>query len=320
MLYYFAPMEGITGYVFRRIHRECFPGMDKYFTPFLTPSQKKAMTPRENRDVLPENNQEVPLVPQILTNCAEDFIKTARNLQEYGYEEVNLNLGCPSGTVVSKKKGSGFLEFPEELHGFLEVIFQNLDMKISIKTRIGKEEEEEFSELLKIYNEYPLEELIIHPRVQKDYYKNKPRMEVYKEAVSGSKNPLCYNGDLFTEGYFRRFTEEFPDTRAVMMGRGLLVNPALVRQLQGGKALEKEELKNFHDKLLLGYEEVMDGDQAVLFKMKELWFYMGNLFPEGKKYLKKIKKAQHLPEYREVVQGMFENLELQLLDSCQKRD
>lgn len=319
MLYYFAPMEGITGYVYRRIHRECFPGMDKYFTPFLTPSQKKAMMPRENRDVLPENNQEVPLVPQILTNCAEDFIKTARNLQEYGYEEVNLNLGCPSGTVVSKKKGSGFLEFPEELHGFLEVIFQNLDMKISIKTRIGKEEEEEFSGLLKIYNEYPLEELIIHPRVQKDYYKNRPRMEVYKEAVSGSKNPLCYNGDLFTEGYFRRFTEKFPDTRAVMIGRGLLVNPALVRQLQGGKALEKEELKNFHDKLLLGYEEVMDGDRAVLFKMKELWFYMGNLFPEGKKYLKKVKKAQHLPEYREAVQGMFENLELQLLDSCKKR-
>ena len=145
-------------------------------------------------------------------------------------------------------------------------------------------------------------------------------MEVYKEAVSGSKNPLCYNGDLFTEGYFRRFTEEFPDTRAVMIGRGLLVNPALVRQLQGGKELEKEELKNFHDKLLLGYEEVMDGDRAVLFKMKELWCYMGNLFPEGKKKLKKIKKAQHLPEYREVVQGMFENLELQLLDSCQKRD
>ena len=320
MLYYFAPMEGITGYVFRRIHRECFQGMDKYFTPFLTPSQKKAMTPRENRDVLPENNQEVPLVPQILTNCAEDFIKTAKNLQEYGYEEVNLNLGCPSGTVVSKKKGSGFLEFPEELHRFLEEVFQNLDMKISIKTRIGKEEEEEFSELLKIYNEYPLEELIIHPRVQKDYYKNKPRMEIYKEAVSGSKNPLCYNGDLFTEGYFRRFTEEFPDTRAVMIGRGLLVNPALVRQLQGGKEFEKEELKNFHDKLLLGYEEVMDGDRAVLFKMKELWCYMGNLFPEGKKNLKKIKKAQHLPEYREVVQGMFENLELQLLDSCQKRD
>lgn len=308
MLYYFAPMEGITGYVFRRVHRDCFPEMDKYFTPFLTPSQKKAMTLRENRDVLPENNQEVPLVPQILTNCAEDFIKTAKNLQEYGYEEVNLNLGCPSGTVVSKKKGSGFLEFPEELHGFLEAVFQNLDMKISIKTRIGKEEEEEFSDLLKIYNEYPLEELIIHPRVQKDYYKNKPRMEAYKEAVSGSKNPLCYNGDLFTEGYFKRFTEEFPDTRAVMIGRGLLVNPALVRQLQGGKVLEKEELKNFHDKLLLGYEEVMNGDRAVLFKMKELWCYMGTLFPEGKKNLKKVKKAQHLPEYREAVQGMFGDL------------
>lgn len=310
MLYYFAPMEGITGHVFRRVHKECFPEMDKYFTPFLTPSQKKAMTPREKRDVLPENNKGIPLVPQILTNSAKDFVKTARNLQECGYTEVNLNLGCPSGTVVSKKKGAGFLEFPEELHRFLEDIFRELDMKVSIKTRIGKEEAKEFSRLLEIYNDYPLEELIIHPRVQTDYYKNKPRMKCYKEAVLGSKNPLCYNGDLFTEGDFKRFAEEFPDTRAVMLGRGLLLNPALVRQLQGGKVLEKEELKVFHDKLCKGYEEVMDGDRAVLFKMKELWYYMGNLFPEGRKYLKKIKKAQHLPEYEEVVQAIFEKLEL----------
>ena len=137
-------------------------------------------------------------MPQILTNCAADFIKTAKNLQEYGYEEVNLNLGCPSGTVVSKKKGSGFLEFPEELDRFLEEVFGQLDMKISIKTRIGKSEPEEFGRLLELYNQYPLEELIIHPRVQTDYYKNTPRMEIYKAAEAQSNHPLCYNGDLFT--------------------------------------------------------------------------------------------------------------------------
>ena len=310
MKYYFAPMEGITGYVYRGIHRECFPGMDKYFTPFLTPSQKKAMTPRENKDVLPEHNKDVPLVPQILTNCAADFIKTAKNLQEYGYEEVNLNLGCPSGTVVSKKKGSGFLEFPEELDRFLEDVFGQLDMKISIKTRIGKSEPEEFGRLLELYNQYPLEELIIHPRVQMDYYKNTPRMEIYKAAEAQSNHPLCYNGDLFTEGHYKRFREQFPDTGAVMLGRGMLVNPALVRQIQGQGALTKEELQQFHDRLCSKYEEVMSGDNAVLFKMKELWFFMGNLFPDNKKYLKKIKKSQHLAEYRQAAESLFRDLEM----------
>ena len=168
MKYYFAPMEGITGYIYRQVHHQFFPGIDKYFTPFLTPGSKKLMTPKELRDILPDNNEGYHLVPQILTNQAQDFIRLAEELREYGYEEVNLNLGCPSGTVTAKKKGSGFLEFPAQLEKFLDEVFENLDMKISVKTRIGKDEPEEFTELLRIYNRFPLEELIVHPRIQSD--------------------------------------------------------------------------------------------------------------------------------------------------------
>lgn len=186
-------------------------------------------------------------------------------------------------------------------------------MKISIKTRLGKEDPEEFYELLQIYNQYPLEELIIHPRVLTDYYKNTPQMEVFEEAAKKSRAPVCYNGDLFTKSRCETFRKEFPKTERVMIGRGLLVNPGLVQEMQGNGKLKKETLKDFHDTLCGRYEEVMSGDRNVLFKMKELWFYMGNLFPENKKYMKKIKKSQKLDEYRDVVERMFEDLTMEIL-------
>ena len=304
MQYYFAPMEGITGYIYRNVHHRFFPGMDKYFSPFISPGTKKTMTPKELRDILPENNRGYTLIPQILTNNPEDFLRLCRDLKEYGYSEVNLNLGCPSGTVVSKKKGAGFLEYPNELNRFLEEIFAGTDLEISIKTRIGKEDPEEFEELLEIYNKYPLKELIIHPRVQTDYYKNSPDLEVFAMALEKAKAPVCYNGDLFTEELYRDFCKKFPQVERVMMGRGLLRNPALVQEIKGEGRLDKEKFMAFHDALCQEYEKVMSGDKNVLFKMKELWFYMGSLFEENKKAMKKIKKAQHMPEYQEAVREL----------------
>lgn len=171
MKIYLAPMEGITGEVYRRAYHTFFEPMDKYFTPFLNPNPKGKFSRQEWNEILPENNEGMYTVPQILTNRAEDFIRLARQLKEFGYEEVNLNLGCPSKTVVNRKRGSGFLFYPDELNHFLAEVFDQLDMKISIKTRSGKYDQEEFGELLDIYNQYPLEELILHPRVQQDYYK-----------------------------------------------------------------------------------------------------------------------------------------------------
>ena len=305
MEYYFAPMEGITGWVYRRIHHRHFPGMDKYFSPFITPGSKKTMAPRECRDLLPEHNEGCPLVPQILTNRSEDFLGACRALKDWGYREVNLNLGCPSGTVVAKKKGSGFLAYPRELDRFLEEIFSGTDLAVSVKTRIGKEDPEEFYPLLEIFSKYPLTELIIHPRVQTDFYQNRPNLEVFARALSHPKIPVCYNGDLFTRGLCEKFTDRFPEIDTLMMGRGLIRNPALVRELQGGKRLEKEELQAFHDDLLAAYETVLSGDRPVLFKMKELWFYMGSLFEDGKKQLKAIKKAQSCLEYKAAAENLF---------------
>ncbi len=240
MYFYMAPLEGITGHVFRRTLCECFGSIDRYFIPFIKPNQHGHLSSRERQDVLPGNNPGMYAIPQILTNSVEDFARTARKLRQYGYQEINLNLGCPSGTVVSKKRGSGFLAFPEELDRFLDGVFEQTDAEVSIKTRIGKDSPEEFGRLLEIYNQYPVKELIIHPRVQKDMYRNHPNWEVFGEACKNSRHPVCYNGDLFCAEAYQKAKEAFPEVDRWMFGRGLLMNPGLCRQIRQGVGLEDE--------------------------------------------------------------------------------
>ena len=184
MRYYLAPLEGITGYIFRNAHTRLFTPADKYFSPFLVPKPNsgKQFSAKEKADILPEHNQNIHLVPQIMTNKAADFIAMTKALEEYGYQEVNLNLGCPSRTVVTKGRGAGFLSDPETLQFFFDEVFREIKIKISVKTRIGLEDAEEFQDLLSVYNQFPFEELIIHPRVQCMYYNGTPDMETFAYA------------------------------------------------------------------------------------------------------------------------------------------
>lgn len=311
MKYYFAPMEGITGYVFRNAYHNYFPDMDKYFAAFISPNGERKMNSKEINDILPDHNTGMYLVPQILTNNPQAFIKTAKELGEYGYQEINFNLGCPSPTVVTKKKGSGFLAFPEELDRFLDTVFRELkDLKLSLKTRIGIEEPEEFFRLLEIYNQYPLEELIIHPRLQKDFYNNHPNLEIFAMALKSSKHKICYNGDLFTAADCRNFEQKFPQVETVMIGRGILRNPGILREIQTGERIDKERLRGFHDQILSNYKEVLFGDKTVLFKMKEIWAQLNTLFTNPEKYRKKIKKAQKLTDYEIAVNRLFAEQEI----------
>lgn len=310
MKFYFAPMEGITGYIYRNAHATFFDPLDKYFIPFIAANQHGSLSTRELHDILPEHNKGLNVVPQILTNNVDDFIRTTKQLEAFGYDEVNLNLGCPSGTVVAKGKGSGFLAYPDQLDRFLDKVFNQQVTKISIKTRIGKEEPEEFYELIKIYNRYPLEELIIHPRVQKDYYKNTPRMEIFRDALALSEHTVCYNGDLFKAEDYHLFMQHFSKVNHVMVGRGLIANPALITHITKGQVLDKSQLKMFHDKLYRDYQGIMSGDRNVLFKMKEMWFYMIHMFSNADKYAKKIRKAQKLDDYEKAVLSLFEEQDI----------
>lgn len=342
---YMAPLEGITGYIYRNTYNKYFDGIDKYFTPFIAPAKGRPLRLRELKDILPENNEGLHIVPQILTNDADDFIKTARYLKEYGYTEVNINLGCPSGTVVSKCKGAGLLYDIDRLDNFLYGVYEADIMKVSIKTRIGKLFPEEFEDIINVYRKYPISELIIHPRIQTDYYKNMPNMEVFQRgvyqyvadghtiengtAVYAADNrtvdksspvhgmqEICYNGDIFDLEAYNRFTTECPCISKIMLGRGLIGNPFLPEMIKAYDAnIEGEQkriekflrFQEFHDALLAAYRSSDLGDNNTLFKMKELWIYMGGLFteaPDAVKYLKKIKKSKSMEEYKIAVNGL----------------
>lgn len=321
MKFYLAPMEGLTGFVFRNAYQKHFGDIDTYFTPFIN---NKKMNYKEIKDILPEHNKGMHVVPQILTNRAEDFLAIAKELGNYGYESVNLNLGCPSGTVVTKHRGAGFLAVPEELDHFLEEIFADCPLRISVKTRIGINDAGEWERILSIYEKYPMEELIIHPRVQKDFYNNTPDMDAFLYAVENSRHTLCYNGDICSVDDYKAWIQKMEGkdrehgsgstaqhTEHMMLGRGILKNPGLVGELMGHVPITKDQFHAFHDDVLKGYLDVMSGERNTLFRMKELWFYFAKYFTEPEKYVKQIKKTQRVAEYRVIVDNLFREQEWQ---------
>lgn len=304
--FYMAPLEGITTYLYRQVYHEVFGGVDKYYTPFLVPHTKKDFDAREKKEILPEHNEGMKVVPQILTNQAEDFVRLAKTLQDWGYEEVNLNVGCPSGTVTAKGRGAGFLAYPEKIDEFLKYVFEELqDIKVSVKTRLGIEEAEEFEELLDIYNKYPIHELTIHARVLKDFYRNKVKLDAFAYAYEHSKNPLVYNGDVFDKESASEIIKRFPNVKAIMLGRGLIANPMLANQLAGQEGMDIDKLREFHNRLYEGYKQTQSGEKNVMFRMKELWTYMGSMFTAFDQYGKKIFKCNKCYEYDTVVGALF---------------
>lgn len=307
MNYYLAPMEGITTYTYRNAYNKYFGDVDKYFTPFIA---SKKMNSRELNDILPEHNVGMDVVPQILTNRADDFLQITNKLAEYGYCTVNLNLGCPSGTVTARKRGSGFLSVPDELDKFLYEIYEKSPIDISIKTRIGIDDLEDWDYLLKIYSKYPVCELIIHTRLQKEFYNGTPHKSAYKKAAELLAYPLCYNGDINSLKNYTELLDEIPDVSSVMIGRGILQNPSLIRTLNNESPVDKNTLKDFHNEIFENYSEIMCGETNTLYKMKDLWTYLSKSFTESDKYLKKIRKSNSFSDYKTAVNSLFREQEL----------
>ncbi|HIW21237.1 MAG TPA: tRNA-dihydrouridine synthase family protein [Candidatus Dorea intestinavium] len=304
MQYYLAPLEGITTSIYRNLYHQYFTPMDKYFTPFLVPHTKKSLANKEKRKVAPEFNQGLYLVPQILTNNAQGFLSTVEKLKPYGYQEVNLNLGCPSKTVTGKGRGAGFLKEPEKLEQFLEEIYAKCDVEISIKTRIGIEEEEEFLRLLEIYHKFPLKELIIHPRTLKDFYGNEIHFNAYQKALLDSPFPVCFNGDIRTKKDTEKINENYPTTNAIMLGRGIVGKPDLLQEIKEDEA-KKEQTLDFMKALKEGYFNLTNSEKQTLFKLKEICGYMSWFHEEDKKIFKKMMKTNSLENFFILLEEVF---------------
>ena len=305
MRYYFAPLEGLTDSTFRRLHHKYFPGVDQYYTPFFSPTPHRSLTPKERRE-LPEAQEDFIVVPQVLTKNSADFLWMADQCRDQGYQQINLNIGCPSGTVTAKGKGAGMLQDLDALDRFLDEIFSSCSLPISVKTRIGFSSPEEFPQILQVLNRYPIYELTIHPRVRKDFYSSQVDMDAFRYALANSAAPLCYNGNLCSHSQIRRFQEEFPSVKAVMLGRGLIADPGLFSQ----EGTQVQTLARFHDELLENYLEAFGGSRNAMFRMKEHWRYLIRKFENADKLGKRLRKTTDLAEYKSITKEIFGTLSM----------
>ncbi len=307
MRYYFAPMEGLTDRVYRRLHHQYFGGPDRYFMPFLSPTPHRALTPREARELPPASSEAFAAVPQLLTKSAEDFLWAASVCRDLGYDQVNLNLGCPSGTVTAKGKGAGMLRDLDALDRFLDAVYSAAPLPISVKTRLGFEDPEEFSPLLDIFNRYPIAELTLHPRVRKAFYSGPVHRDSFRFLLANSKNPVCYNGDLASKADIAALKAEFPTLQAVMLGRGLIADPGLL--LPQGTAVDT--LEAFTDALLLAFRDAYGGERNAMFRLKEHWALLLTRFENADKLAKALRKTTDIRE--------FQSLTHQILHTCPRK-
>ena len=310
MEWLFAPMEGVTYAVYRKLHREFFPGAARYYTPFIAPDSKGGFRAKYLRELTADREAGLPVIPQLLVNNADAFNATADVLHELGFDEINLNIGCPSGTVFAKRKGSGMLSDLSSLDACLDGIYNHAQQKnycVSVKTRMGVHSTEEFPEILEIYTRYPLSGLIVHARARDGMYKSEPDLAGFAALSSLAAAPVTYNGNLFSADELNIVLAAAPKTASFMAARGIIANPALFRILAGGNALELSELQGFHDALLEAYLEGGLSPQFTAERMKQLWYYMIWMFDNCKKEQKALLKSRTLPEYRSAASALFQS-------------
>ena len=306
MKHYFAPMEGLTDSLFRRLHHTYFPGVDRYYMPFISPTQHRCLTNREARELPMADSVPFVAIPQILTKVAEDFVWAAGQCAERGYTEVNLNLGCPSGTVVAKGKGSGMLSDPDNLDRFLDAVFSASPLPVSVKSRLGVTDPQEFPRLMEIYNQYPIVELTLHPRVRKAFYSGSVDMEMFAYCAENSKNPVCYNGDICSLEDIERIKVRFPQVDSVMIGRGLIGDPGMLTP--GGTTVEA--LEGLFDAMLNEYLTAFGGSRNAMFRLKEHWGMLIHRFEDSEKLGKRLRKTTDLEEYKTITREIFRTLPL----------
>ena len=299
-------MEGLTDRIFRRLHHKYFPGLDRYYTPFFSPTVHRALTPKEARELPPANTEAFTVIPQLLTKNAEDFIWMAFQCKELGYDQVDLNLGCPSGTVTAKGKGSGMLRDLESLDRFLDEIYSATPLTISIKTRIGFDSAEAFPALLELFNRYPVAELTVHPRLRSEFYTGTVHMDAFAYAAENSRAPLCYNGDLGSKADIDRISKAFPNVDAVMLGRGLIRDPGMLTP--GGTTIAA--LEGFYEELLEEYLIAFGGSRNAMFRLKEHWGLLITRFANSEKLAKRLRKTTDLAEYKAITAEIFHTVSL----------
>ena len=304
-----GPFQGITDAPFRNVFKKHFGGVDKFYTPFFTGIQKDHAKNMQVEEIDPRFNDVETLTPQILSTDAEEILRFASQCKELGYKEINLNMGCPFPRVANKKRGCGLLPYPEKIDAMLGAVFECIDLKFSVKCRLGYFNPDEIVPVIEVFNRYPLSELIIHPRIGKQLYKGEADVQRFAELMPLIKAPLVYNGDIVSVESFERIREKVQPVNEFMLGRGLLANPFLAEEIKGdSRHCERNEVERLHAYVIDLYEDRLrhaGGSPKVLGRMKELWSYLMYSFNEPQDIWRKIKKINALKDYEEAVETVF---------------
>ncbi len=303
-----APLQGYTDAVFRDIYAKYFSGIDQAIAPFISTMGQQRLKPSRIQDVLPENNEQMNVIPQILGNVAQDFIFLATHFTKFGYDIVNWNMGCPHSKIANKKRGSGMLPWPELIDELLNEIFETIPCKLSIKVRLGRTDKNEIFNILPIFNKYPLEEIIVHPRTGVQMYEGTSDIDAFSKVVDNTYHKIVYNGDIKYKQDFDIIQSRFPQIKRFMIGRGVLSNPFLPSEIKGeerDKAHDLDKIKIFHDELFETYSKKFYGPSHVAGRMKGFWSYIGPSFNRDHKVFKKIFKSKNKDHYKAETEVFF---------------
>ncbi|WP_291097386.1 MULTISPECIES: tRNA dihydrouridine synthase [unclassified Flavobacterium] len=304
-----SPLQGFTDFRFRNAINKYFGGIDTFYSPYIRLNGKLIIKSSYHRDLLPENNIGLEVIPQIITNDADEFLFVAKYVQELGYKELNWNLGCPYPMVTKCGMGSGLIGNPEKINNILHKVHSESDIIVSMKMRLGYENSEEILDVLPILETYPIKNIAIHARIGKQLYKGGVHLDAFQQCIDNTKLKLYYNGDITSVAKFKEMQERFPTIDHWMIGRGLIADPFLPSMIKSN-ALEypknKMELfSDFHDTLYQGYSESLSGSTHILLKMHHLWEYFSATFSNPHKVAKKIKKAQSIRNYEVAVKEIL---------------
>jgi len=304
-----SPLQGFTDFRFRNAFHTYFGGIDTFYSPYIRLNGKLDIKPAYERDILSKNNTVSELIPQVMTNDADEFLFVSKYVQSLGYGELNWNLGCPYPMVVNRCMGSGLINDAKRIDEILHRVHNESDILVSMKMRMGYEHSEEILDVFPILDKYPLKNIAIHARIGKQLYKGGVDLKSFERCLNHSKHKIYYNGDITSVQAFRAVKERFPSIDHWMIGRGLIADPFLPSMIKRDSTEYPENrmevFGKFVDTLFHEYSKALSGDSHLLLKMTSYWEYFSQSFPNPQKCFKKIKKAKSVAAYEDAVRDIL---------------
>ena len=306
-----SPLQGFTDFRFRNAFHKHFGGIDTFYSPYIKLNGKLVVKGSYERDILPENNSTLEVIPQIITNDAEEFLFVAKYVQQFGYKELNWNLGCPYPMVAKCGMGSGLIKNTDQIEHILKRVHNETDIIVSMKMRMGYENPTEILDVFPILEQYPIKNIAIHARIGKQLYKGGVDLDSFQKCLDTSKQKLYYNGDITSVAKFKELQERFPSIDHFMIGRGLIADPFLPSMIKNNTTEypknRLEIFEAFHDEIYREYDAYLQGPTPIRMKMLGFWEYFSESFSNPQKTFKKIKKAGNSKNYEAAVKEIFKN-------------